>query len=164
MRVYLGLGSNIGDRLGNLNGAVLRLNSSPEILVMNVSNIYETVPVGGPVQPDYLNAAVEIETILEPEGLFRHCSGIEKAMGRERTEKYGPRIIDIDIVLYNQLVLKTDDLTIPHPRMHERAFVLRPLADLVPDYVHPVTGLAVKELLERVDQSGVQKIDERILH
>ncbi|MBT4485646.1 MAG: 2-amino-4-hydroxy-6-hydroxymethyldihydropteridine diphosphokinase [Candidatus Latescibacteria bacterium] len=164
MKAYLGLGSNIGNRFENLNEAVRLLNEAAEIRVMNVSKIYETVPVGGPEQPDYLNAAVEIETTLEPATLYQQCSTIERALGRVRMERYGPRIIDIDIVLYEQLVVKTDDLNIPHPQMHERAFVLCPLADLAPDCVHPVLGLTVSELLECVNQSGVQKIDKRVTH
>ena len=158
MKAYLGLGSNIGDRLENLRSALSRLNNISEIRVQKVSPVYETLPVGGPQQPDYLNAVVEIETYLEAEKLLAVCSCIEQDMGRVRRVHWGPRVIDIDILLFGELILNTEQLTVPHPRMHERAFVLKPLADISPDYIHPVLGLTVGEILVKIDEVDVRKM------
>ncbi|HUT63738.1 MAG TPA: 2-amino-4-hydroxy-6-hydroxymethyldihydropteridine diphosphokinase, partial [Anaerolineae bacterium] len=111
-----------------------------------------------PQQPDYLNAVVEIETYLEAEKLLEVCSCIEQDMGRIRRVHWGPRVIDIDILLFGELILNTEQLTVPHPRMHERAFVLKPLADISPDYIHPVLGLTVGEILVKIDEAGVRKM------
>lgn len=156
MTAYLGLGSNVGDRLLNLMEAVHRLDRVPGIRVRKVSPVYETVPVGGPEQPDYLNAAVEISTSLKANGLLLNCLGIEDEMGRIRTVSMGPRVIDIDIELFDECIHHSDVLTVPHPRMHERAFILRPLADIAPNIVHPVIGLTITELLARIDETGVR--------
>ena len=164
MKAYLGLGSNTGDRFENLKKAVQQLNTQSGIRVQRVSPVYETVPMGGPEQSYYLNAVVEIETTLEAENLLTCCLNIEKEIGRIRTVHWGPRIIDIDIELYGQLVVKATELTIPHPLMHERAFVLRPLSDIAPDFVHPVLGLTVKELLARVEDSGVKNYEFGIMN
>ena len=158
MIACLGLGSNIGDRLENLRGALYRLNNVTENWVRKISPVYETIPVGGIQQPDYLNAAMEIETGLEAESLLNVCLSIEQEMGRIRRERLGPRIIDIDILLYGELILNTDQLTLPHPHMHERAFVLKPLADIAPDYVHPVLGQTVRGMLLQVGDPGIRKI------
>ena len=158
MKAYLGLGSNIGDRLENLRSALSRLNNISGIRVQKVSPVYETLPVGSPQQPDYLNAVVEIETYLEAEKLLAVCSCIEQDMGRIRRVHWGPRVIDIDILLFGELILNTEQLTVPHPRMHERAFVLKPLADISPDYIHPVLGLTVGEILVKIDEAGVRKM------
>ena len=158
MKAYLGLGSNIGDRLENLRGALYHLNNAPEILVQKVSPVYETIPVGGPQQPDYFNAAVEIDTNLEAENLLELCLSFEQKMGRIRGVHWGPRIIDMDILLYGELIINTERLKIPHHHMHERAFVLKPLADIAPDIMHPVLGLTVREMLAGVGDSGVRKI------
>ena len=163
MIVYLGIGSNIGDRLRNLSEAVHRLDGITGIHVRNISPVYETVPVGGPEQPDYLNAVVGIVTDLKAAELLASCLGIEKDMGRTGTVRYGPRNIDIDIEFYGQDIIKTTALTVPHPRMHERAFVLRPLSDIAPDFVHPVLGLTVKELLTRVDETGIKNYELGIM-
>ena len=164
MIVYLGLGSNTGDRLKNLNAAVCRLENISGIQVLKVSPVYETVPVGGPEQPDYLNAVVGIETELKAAELLASCLGIEKDMGRTGTVRYGPRNIDIDIEFYGQDIIETTELTVPHPRMHERAFVLRPLSDIDPDFVHPVLRLTVKELLACVEDSGVKNYEFGIMN
>jgi len=161
--VFLGIGSNVGDRFGNLQKALRLLAGTHGITVRRVSSVYETEPVGGPIQPDYLNAVVEIHTACEPHQLLKVCICIEHAMGRTRTVKWGPRIIDIDIVFYNRLVMTTDDLTIPHPYVHERGFVLIPLSELVPDFEHPVLGKTVRELIKAAGTGGVKRVERHKL-
>ena len=157
MKAYLGLGSNKGDRTSNMREAVHRLSNIDHIIIGNISPVYETAPVGGPEQTDYLNAVIELETDLNAEELLNTCRGIEKDMGRIRKEHWGPRIIDIDVLFWGQIVFTSPSLTVPHPRIHERAFVLRPLADIAPDMVHPVFGLTVREMLEKVGETGIKK-------
>jgi 2-amino-4-hydroxy-6-hydroxymethyldihydropteridine diphosphokinase len=129
---YLGLGSNLGDRLEHLRGAV-RLLARPGVDPRRSSRVYETEPVGGPVQPDYLNAVLEVETSLPPRALLEACLGVEAELGRVRTERWGPRVIDIDVLTYGREEIAEPGLEIPHPRMHQRAFVLVPLLELDPD-------------------------------
>ena len=131
-RAYLGIGSNLGDRLGYLQLAVDALAAVPGIAVTAVSPVYETDPVGGPVQGDFLNAVVEVETTLEPLGLLLVAQNAERTARRVREEHWGPRTLDVDILLFDDLRLNDPDLTIPHPWMGERAFVLAPLHDLDP--------------------------------
>ena len=157
---YLGLGSNLGDRLANIQEAVDRLAKVHGVSLQKVSPVYETLPAGGPEQPDYLNAATEIVTSLDAVCLLDACLAIEDVMGRVRGERWGPRNIDIDILLYGGERIVTDRITVPHPRMHERVFVLQPLADIAPDAVHPPTGLSVGELLGRVNVSGIRKMEK----
>lgn len=130
---YLGLGANLGDRLANLQRAVDELAAKPGIRVVRSSRVYETEPVGGPEQPEYLNAVVEVETDLDPHALLAACLAVEGAMGRVRTERWGPRPIDVDVLTYGTETIDEPDLTVPHPRMHERGFVLVPLAELNAD-------------------------------
>lgn len=130
---YLGLGANLGDRLTNLQEAVWRLAAQPRVTVVRSSRVYETDPVGGLPQPSFLNAVIEISTELDPRELLGACAGIEDALGRVRRERWGPRTIDIDILLFDDLDVDEPDLVVPHPRMHERGFVLAPLAELVAD-------------------------------
>jgi 2-amino-4-hydroxy-6-hydroxymethyldihydropteridine diphosphokinase len=134
-RAYLALGSNLGDRLALLQLGVDALTRVPGIDVRAVSRVYETAPVGGPPQDPYLNAVVAIETTLAPHELLRQCQHIEAMAARERTERWGPRTLDVDILLVDDTRLDTEDLTIPHPRMWERGFVLAPLRDVAPDLV-----------------------------
>jgi 2-amino-4-hydroxy-6-hydroxymethyldihydropteridine diphosphokinase len=131
-RAFLGLGSNLGDRLSNLQRAV-ELLGERGVRAVRSSRVYETDPVGGPAQPDYLNAVVQVETQLEPRGLLEACLAVERGMGRVRAERWGPRVVDIDILTYDDLVVDETDLEIPHPRMHERGFVLIPLLELDAD-------------------------------
>ncbi len=131
-RAYLGLGSNLGDRLANLRRAV-ELLAERGARVVRSSRVYETDPVGGPPQPDYLNAVVEVETELEPRSLLSACLAVEDALGRVRAERWGPRVIDVDVLTYDDVVVDEPDLQIPHPRMHERGFVLIPLLELEAD-------------------------------
>lgn len=130
MTVYLGIGTNIGDRLQNLKEAVAALKLLPMTKVIEVSKVYETVPVGYDNQDDFLNIAVSVETSLTSQNLLGACLGIEAGMGRIRTIKNGPRVIDIDLLLYGNEKCDTETLILPHPRMLERNFVLKPLLDL----------------------------------
>ncbi|MFM7616649.1 MAG: 2-amino-4-hydroxy-6-hydroxymethyldihydropteridine diphosphokinase [Actinomycetes bacterium] len=141
MRAHLALGSNLGDRLANLQGALDRLAATEGLEVVAVSHVYETDPVGGPVQDDYLNAVVEVTTSLTPHELLGVCGRLERAAHRVRIERWGPRTLDVDILLVDDLVIATDDLEVPHPRMWERTFVLAPLHDVAPDLVEtPADG------------------------
>ena len=150
----IALGSNLesrfGDRKANLWGAVERIRELGEVKA--VSSAYDTEPVGYLDQPRFLNAALVLETSLEPSELMRALLEVEQAMGRERmgTVVKGPRVIDLDLLLYGQVVMNTTELTLPHPEMMERRFVLEPLAEIAPGMVHPVLGLTVGEMLARV--------------
>ncbi len=164
MTAYLGLGSNLGDRMANMQDALNHLGKSNGLRITGVSPVYETAPVGGPEQPDYLNAVAEIETSLDVHGLLNICLTVEAKMGRKRNEHRGARNIDIDILLFGEEQIETDRLSVPHPRMHERAFVLMPLADVAPQAVHPLTGKTVKELLNGLHHKGIEKVDGLLLN
>ena len=147
--VYLALGTNLGDRLANLRAAIEALPS--EINVIAESKVYETPPWGYENQPAFLNMAVKCATNLEPESLLKRLKQLEVQLGREQSFRWGPRLIDIDILFYDNLILNSESLIIPHRRLHERAFVLVPLADIAPDFVHPVLKKTIKELLAGVN-------------
>jgi len=132
---YLGLGSNLGDRVEHLQGAVDALSTEAGVRVVAVSPLYETEPVGGPAQDDYLNAVVALETDRSPRQLLAIAQRLEAAAGRVRRERWGPRTLDVDVLLVDDHRIEEPDLTIPHPRLHERAFVLAPLHDLAPELV-----------------------------
>jgi 2-amino-4-hydroxy-6-hydroxymethyldihydropteridine diphosphokinase len=134
-RAYLALGANLGERLSNLRQAVVLLESRGARLVRS-SRVYETEPVG-PAQPDYLNAVIEVETDLSPRGLLIACLSVEKALGRVRGERWGPRVMDVDILTFGDVEVDDSDLQVPHPRMHERAFVMIPLLELDADPMLP---------------------------
>ena len=147
-RVFIGIGSNLGDRLATISRAVHELNRLPRIRVVQMATLFETEPIGGPAQPDFLNTAVEIETDLPPLELLDRLQDLERALGRQPTDiRWGPRAIDLDILLYDQRILNDDRLTIPHVHLHRRRFALEPLAQLAPDLSHPVLRKTVRELL-----------------
>jgi 2-amino-4-hydroxy-6-hydroxymethyldihydropteridine diphosphokinase len=131
-RAYLGLGSNLGDRLGNLRRAVDLLDGRG-VRVLRSSRVYETDPVGGPDQPDYLNAVVEVEASGSARDLLEACLAVEDELGRVRGERWGPRTVDVDVLTFDGQTIAEPDLRVPHPRMHERAFVLIPLLELDAD-------------------------------
>lgn len=153
-RVYLALGSNLGDRLANLSRALQAL--SPYAAVQRVSPVVETDPWGVLDQPDFLNQVAEAETDLPPLELLAGLKEIERTLGRQPGVRYGPRLIDLDILLYGELCAELPGLSLPHPRMAERAFVLVPLAALAPHALHPPTGRTITELLRAVDARGVR--------
>jgi len=156
-RVVLSVGSNLGDRLGTLQGCVQAIGDLPETDVLAVSPVYETAPVGGPAQPDYLNAVLVIETGLAPRDLLAATQRIEADFGRVRvegSERFGPRTLDIDIIGYDEQISNDPVLTLPHPRAHERAFVLAPWHDLDPAAQVPGRG-PVADLLAVVTRAGV---------
>jgi len=154
---YLGVGSNLGDRLAHLTMARDRLAASPGVVSLRVSPLYETEPVGGPAeQGAYLNGALEVETTLSAEELLQLCQRIEAEAGRERTIHHGPRTLDIDLLLYGDTCCQSERLTLPHPRLHERRFVLVPLCDLAAQRVHPLLGAPLQQLLKRLPGNGVK--------
>lgn len=138
-KVYIALGTNIEPRFNHLQEALQRLQEHKKISILKQSSIYETAPVGYTNQADFLNMVIQAETDCTPIELLDYCQQIEKELGRKRTIRFGPRTIDLDILLYNQENIKMERLTIPHPRMHERAFVLVPLNEIAPNTVLPLT-------------------------
>jgi len=156
--VYLALGSNLGERKANLQAAVEAM--APGARLLAASPVYETPPWGYLNQPNFLNQVIRAETDLSPNELLVYLKELEKRLGRTKTLRYGPRTIDVDILFYDDLILDEPGLTIPHPRMQGRAFVLVPLADLAPDMLHPLEGKTISALLEQVDQSEIVPYEE----
>ena len=152
--VYLALGANIGDREANMRSAVRLIDQGPCILVA-VSSLYRTKPVGVLDQPDFLNAVVRLETEQEPDELLQLCKSIERTIGRQRTIRWGPRVIDIDILLVDEIQLMTPELTLPHPEMLKRAFVLVPLAEIEPMLL-VADNLTARQAAGRMDVSEVR--------
>ena len=152
VRAYVALGSSLGERRANLDAAAEKLSRVEGVELLARSSWYDTAPVGGPPgQPRYLNGVVGIETTLAPRALLEKLLQIEEELGRVRRERWHPRTIDCDLVLYDDSVVDEPGLTIPHPRMRERRFVLEPLVEIAPEARDPVTGLTARELLSRLD-------------
>jgi 2-amino-4-hydroxy-6-hydroxymethyldihydropteridine diphosphokinase len=163
-RVFLSLGSNMGERQKYLSDAAGNLKGVPDTRVVWTSSVYETDPYGKQDQPQFLNAVVEIETALEPEKLLDVCKGIEQTLGRTSTEKWGPREIDIDILIYDGVVFGNSSLKVPHPELEKRKFVLVPLKEIAPDLIHPENGMTITELADACrDSSRVVRSYHRIL-
>jgi 2-amino-4-hydroxy-6-hydroxymethyldihydropteridine diphosphokinase len=164
-RVVLAVGSNLGDRLGTLQGCVQAIGGLPDTDVLTISPVYETAPVGGPAQPDYLNAVLIVSTALPPLDLLAATQGIEAEFGRVRpqgAERFGPRTLDIDVISYAELVSDDPVLTLPHPRAHERAFVLAPWHDVDAGASLPGRG-PVADLLAGLDRRGVRRQPDLVL-
>lgn len=156
MIIYLGLGTNLGDRPANLLAATAAL--LPRVRVLRLSTVYETEPWGYHDQPAFLNQVIEAETELRPLELLAYLKQIEVSLGRQPSFQYGPRQIDLDILFYGDQLVELPGLTIPHPHLAERAFVLVPLAELAPTLRHPSSGRTVLEMANVVDSSGVKRI------
>ncbi len=157
-KALLTLGSNIGDRDANVSDAIARLAAYPHVSVLRRSSTYCTAPVGPVAQDDFYNLALLIETDLSPDVLMQACLDTEAAMGRDRKNavRWGPRLIDIDVILYDDLRITSALIELPHPRFRERAFVLVPMAEIAPDWV--VDGERLDALAAKLDQSGIRKI------
>lgn len=157
---YIGLGSNIEEPVGQIKGALTALSTHPKIRVKAVSSFYRNPPMGPQDQPDFVNAVAEIETDLEPEPLFEVLVGIEDAHGRERHgRRWGPRSLDLDLLLYGEEIIETERLTVPHPGIPDRPFVLKPLHEIAPDLVIPGMG-SVELLMEDTDTYWLEDIGE----
>lgn len=161
-RAVFSLGSNLGDRLATLQGAVDTLAATPGLDVVAVSSVYETDPVGGPEQPDYLNAVVVADTVLAPRVLLERAQAVEQGYGRTRPVRWGPRTLDVDVIAVGGLVVDEPDLQVPHPRAGERGFVLVPWCEADPDASLPGAG-PVRQLLESVGRVGVRLRPDLVL-
>lgn len=157
-KAYIGIGTNIGDRADNIKNAVSALAHLPETQVTKISAVYETAPWGYTEQDDFLNACVEVETKLSPKALLGVCLGIEAAFGRDRPFKNAPRILDVDLLLYEGVTMDEQELTLPHPRIHERAFVLVPLKDILETL--KLNDVDFNKSYENCDKTGVNKYSQ----
>lgn len=162
-RIFVALGSNIGDRLGFLQKAMDALGSAPGFKVRRVSSVYETEPVGKKEQPQFLNAAVELNSLMSPEDVLVTLKQIERAVGRTPSERWGPREIDLDLIYVQDLVIDGPELVLPHPEVDSRKFVLTPLAEIAPEFLDPLRNRSLRELLLSCpDPNSVIKISSAI--
>lgn len=156
-RAFLSLGSNLGDRAATLDTGLRALEASGDVQILRRSSLYETAPVGKTDQPEFYNLVVEIETSLSPDALLHRCQEIERALGRIRTERWGPRTVDVDVLLYDRISVTTERLVVPHPEMLCRRFVLEPLLEIAPDAVLP-DGTPIAPHLAGVDDQQVRRL------
>jgi 2-amino-4-hydroxy-6-hydroxymethyldihydropteridine diphosphokinase len=153
----------VGERPQFLKEAIEKIAESDKISIRRVSSVYESQPVGYENQGWFLNLVVEVQTSFEPVPLLEHLLSVEEQMGRKRGKKWGPRNIDLDMLFYENHIIDSDRLTVPHPRMHQRRFVLEPLAQIAPEFLHPLLGKSVRELLESCeDESVVRLYSEKV--
>lgn len=157
MLTYIAIGSNLGDSLGACRRAIRAIASAPQNRLIRCSPFYRTEPVGKKEQNWFINGVIALKTSLPPRELMQFLLGLEKKMGRVRRERWGPRVIDLDLLSYGDLVLEEADLRIPHPRLHERRFVLVPLRDIAPNWVHPLLNQTIAQML------GSLKKEEEVL-
>lgn len=156
--IYIALGTNLGDRPANLRAALRALPTA--VTIIEESPVYETPPWGYKDQPAFLNMVIKAETDLEPESLLKYLKQLEAELGREQNFRWGPRLIDLDILFYDDLAIDTPPLVIPHPRLHERAFVLVPLMDIAPNFVHPKIQKQINELASEIDTQGITRYSD----
>lgn len=154
----IALGSNLGDSRAILESSLKILDQTPGISLLTQSSFYRTAPVGPP-QPDYLNGCALLKAQMSPQELLETLLAIEAKFGRVRQERWGPRTLDLDLLLFDDLILETPNLTLPHPYLRERAFVLVPLAEIAPNWIDPISEKAIAQLVQEVDCSGVTKIE-----
>ncbi len=159
---FLGLGSNLGDRMAHLKGARHALHSHQKLRILRASSIYETEAVGGPEnQPPYLNAVLEVQTLLRASCLLEFALAVEQQFGRCRTTRWGARTLDIDLLFYADHVHQEPDLIVPHPRLHERAFVLAPLTEIAPDFIHPLLQQSMQEIFAQLPSTaGIRRLPD----
>jgi 2-amino-4-hydroxy-6-hydroxymethyldihydropteridine diphosphokinase len=155
----IALGGNLGNSYAILKAAVVALKKDPKIIVLAQSHWYQTVAVGPP-QPDYLNACINLRTQYPPFPLLQQLLKIEAEFGRIRQERWGPRTLDLDLLLFDNAIVNTPTLTLPHPHLHERAFVLAPLAEICPDWIHPLYQQSIVDLAKAVDYTGVRQLPD----
>jgi 2-amino-4-hydroxy-6-hydroxymethyldihydropteridine diphosphokinase len=152
-KAFIGIGSNLGSPSENCEKAIGLLHAEPEIAVVGQSNLYESEPVGEIEQNWFVNTTIAIKTSLVPDALLNAVLNIEKVFGRERREKWGPRIIDLDLLTYENQVIQSDSLTLPHPEMTKRRFVLLPLSEIAGNYIHPLENKTIHELLKKLPET-----------
>jgi 2-amino-4-hydroxy-6-hydroxymethyldihydropteridine diphosphokinase len=156
--VFLGLGSNLGDRIGNIREALGLLDNSGKVKVLSLSSLYETEPVGVTNQPEYVNCVAQVETILDPHSLLNILKAVEAGMGRKPNMHLGPRVIDLDILLYDEIDLESLELVIPHSRLKSRRFVLEPLLEISPQVSDPITGKPFSDFMADVLSQKIKQI------
>lgn len=148
---YIGIGSNLGDKVRNCREAIERIGAAEENKLVGRSSLYRTEPWGNEKQDWFVNAVIAIRTSFDPDGLLQHLKNVEEQLEKKKEERWGPRNIDLDILFFNDEILETPSLTVPHPFLHLRRFVLVPLQEICPDFIHPQLKLSVRELLERTN-------------